>query len=83
MFLWDQGVLGGVDQNMIMSNKINKDRIHTYKKLYSYNRLVNCTSLDKRKKKEKIYKKIKKHLSSFIPLNKLLSKYNVILYHGA
>jgi len=26
-----QGVLGGVDKTMLMSNEINKDRIHTYK----------------------------------------------------
>ena len=25
-----QGVLGGVDKTMLISNEINKDRIHTY-----------------------------------------------------
>ena len=35
---------GGPKQDyIIMSNKINKDRIHTYKIYTGYNRLVNCT----------------------------------------
>ena len=41
-----QGVLGGVGQNniILISYKINKDRIHTYKKLHKlqWANLVNC-----------------------------------------
>ena len=51
-------VLGGGGTKATLSNKINKDGIHTYKKLYR----LQC-------------------LSSFISLNKLLSKYSIIILY--